>query len=410
MDGCVKLLREGMASRCSLRPWGRLVTWLSVGLLVACGGGHAQGPGGAFQFKPQVSVVTLHPQSVNLTRELPGRTSAFLVAEVRPQVSGIVKRRLFTEGALVKAGQPLYELDDAIYRAQYDSAQAALLKARATLDAAQLAAKRSAALVKVDAISAQDNENAIASLRQAEADVAAAQASVEGSAINLAYAHIAAPISGRIGKSAVTQGALVTANQTAPLATVQQLDPIYVDVNQSSGEWLQFQHEVGAGFVRSGEGGAAKILLEDGSVYAHEGKLQFADVTVEQSTGNFLLRVLVPNPDRLLMPGMYVRAVISEGVLPQGLLVPQQGVTHDALGRATALVVAPSGNVEQRVVKATRAVGNQWLVDAGLAAGDRVIVEGLQKVQPGMPVEAVEAPVSAQQTGGSDTRTALAAH
>ena len=408
MDGCVQLLRAGnIAPGRRLGALGRLATWLSLGLVAACGG-HAQGPGAAFQFKPQVSVVTLHPQSVNLTRELPGRTSAFLVAEVRPQVSGIVKRRLFTEGALVKAGQPLYELDDAIYRAQYNSAEAALLKARATLDAAQLAAKRSAALVKVDAISAQDNENAIASLRQAEADVAAAQATVEATGINVAYAHIGAPISGRIGKSAVTQGALVTANQTAPLATVQQLDPIYVDVNQSSSEWLQFQHEVGSGFVRSGEGAPAKILLEDGSLYAHEGKLQFADVTVEQSTGNFLLRVLVPNPDRLLMPGMYVRAVISEGVLPQGLLVPQQGVTHDAIGRATALVVASSGNVEQRVVQATRAVGNQWLVDSGLAAGDRVIIEGLQKVQPGMPVEAVEAPVSAQQPSASGTRTVAA--
>ncbi len=190
--------------------------------------------------------MTLRSEPVNLTRELPGRTSAYLVAEVRPQVSGIVKRRLFTEGALVKAGQPLYDLDDAVYRAQYDSAEAALLKARATLDAAQLAAKRSAELVKVDAISAQDNENAIASLRQAQADVAAAQAALEGNSINLAYAHIAAPISGRIGKSEVTQGALVTANQSAPLATVQQLDPIYVDVNQSSSEWLQFQHEVGS--------------------------------------------------------------------------------------------------------------------------------------------------------------------
>jgi membrane fusion protein, multidrug efflux system len=387
--------------------------WLSaIGVvassLVACGGSHAGAPPGAFQFKPQVTVVTLRVRSVNLTRELPGRTSAYLVAEVRPQVSGILKRRLFTEGAYVKAGQPLYEIDDAIYRAQYDSAQATLLKARATLDAAQLAAKRSAELVKVDAVSAQDNENAIASLRQAEADVAAAQASVESSSINLGYAHIASPISGRIGKSTVTVGALVTADQTNALATVTQLDPIYVDVNQSSSDWLQFQREVGAGFVRSGGGAPAKIVLEDGSVYGREGKLQFADVTVEETTGNFLLRVLVPNPDHLLMPGMYVRAEINEGVLPQGLLVPQQGITHDSLGRATALVVAANGTVEQRVVKATRAIGNEWLVDSGLTAGDRVIVEGLQKVQPGMPVDVVEAPMSAQQGGAAPTRTALA--
>jgi len=389
--------------------------WLSVvgaasGMLAACGGSHAAAPSGPFQFKPQVTVVTLRSQSVNLTRELPGRTAPYLVAEVRPQVSGIVKRRLFTEGAYVKAGQPLYEIDDAIYRAQLDSAQATLLKARATLEAARLAAKRSAELVKVDAVSAQDNDNAIAAERQAEADVAAAQAAVESGSINVAYAHIASPISGRIGKSTVTQGALVTANQEAALATVTKLDPIYVDVNQSSGEYLQFQREVGNGFVRSGQGAAAKILLEDGSSYGHEGKLQFADVTVEQSTGNFLLRVLVPNPDQLLMPGMYVRAVISEGVLPNGLLVPQQGVTHDPQGRATALIVATNGTVEQRVVRATRAIGNHWLVDAGLTAGDRVIVEGLQKVQPGMPVDAVEAPMSAQQSPAAATRTASIAN
>jgi membrane fusion protein, multidrug efflux system len=390
--------------------------WLSgvVGaassLLVACGGSHAGAPSGSFQFKPQVTVVTLRSQSVNLTRELPGRTAAFQVAEVRPQVNGIVKRRLFTEGAYVKAGQPLYQIDDAVYRAQYDSAQAALLKARATLEAARLAAKRSAELVKVDAVSAQDNDNAIAAERQAEADVAAAQAAVESSSINVDYARITAPISGRIGKSTVTQGALVTANQEAALATVTQLDPIYVDVNQSSGEWLQFQREVGSGFVRSGQGAPTKIELEDGSVYGHEGKLQFADVTVEQSTGNFLLRVLVPNPDQLLMPGMYVRAVISEGVLPHGLLVPQQGITHDPQGRATALVVATNGTVEQRVVKTTRSIGNQWLVDAGLTAGDRVIVEGLQKVQPGMPVDAVESPMSAQQAPAAAARTASLAN
>jgi membrane fusion protein (multidrug efflux system) len=389
--------------------------WLSTicvasSVLVACGGSRAAAPSGSFQFKPQVTVVTLRAQSVNLTRELPGRTAAFQVAEVRPQVSGIVKRRLFTEGAYVKAGQPLYELDDAIYRAQLDSARATLLKARATLDAAQLAAKRSADLVKVDAVSAQDNDNAIAAERQAEADVAAAQAAVESGSINVAYAHIASPIGGRIGKSTVTQGALVTANQEAALATVTQLDPIYVDVNQSSSEWLQFQREVGAGFVRSGQGALTKIVLEDGSVYGHAGKMQFADVTVEQSTGNFLLRVLVPNPDQLLMPGMYVRAVISEGVVPHGLLVPQQGITHDAQGQATALVVASNGTVEQRVVRATRSVGNQWLVDAGLTAGDRVIVEGLQKVQPGMPVDAVESPMSAQQAPAATTRTASLAN
>jgi membrane fusion protein (multidrug efflux system) len=358
-------------------------------LLAGCGGQGARPPGG---MTPQVSVVTLKPQSVTLTRELPGRVSAYLVAEVRPQVSGVVKRRLFTEGGTVKAGEPLYELDDAIYRAQYNSARATLQKTQATQEAARLTANRSADLVKIDAVSAQDNDNAIAALGQAQADVAAAQAALDSSAVNLAYAHIVSPISGRIGKSSVTQGALVTADQTTAMATVQQLDPVYVDVNQSSGEWLQLKQEIEAGRVQAGVADApTKIVLENGVTYAAEAKLQFTDVTVDPTTGNFLLRAIVANSSQVLMPGMYVRAIIGEGVMPQGLLAPQRAVTRDAKGGATALVVAQDGKVEARDVKVSRTIGDQWLVENGLAAGERVIVAGLQKVQPGMTVKAVEA-------------------
>jgi membrane fusion protein (multidrug efflux system) len=358
--------------------------------LCGCGGHSADAPQDA---RTQVSVVTLTAQPVTLTRTLPGRASAYLVAEVRPQVSGIVKKRRFTEGGNVKAGQVLFDLDDSLYRASYDSARANLRKAQATAEAARLAAKRSADLVRIDAVSVQDNEAAIAALGQADADVAAAQAAVATGEVNLAYAHIAAPISGRIGKSSVTAGALVTAGQAAALATIQQLDPLYVEVEQSSSEWLALKRLIDSGRVRSERAETpARILLEDGTRYAHEGKFQFADVTVEPTTGNFLLRAIVPNPDLVLLPGMYVRAELDEGRLPQGLLAPQQGITRDPKGAASALVVGKDGKVEARTVHVSRTIGDQWLVDDGLASGDRLIVEGLQKIQPGMPVEATERP------------------
>jgi membrane fusion protein, multidrug efflux system len=367
--------------------------------LAACGGGapHAAPSG---DFTPQVTVVTLKSQSVTLTRELPGRTNAFLVAEVRPQVSGIVKQRLFTEGAIVKAGQPLYELDDAIYRAQLESAQASLAKADATVEAAQLAADRSRELIKIDAVSRQDNDNAIAAFGQAKADVAAAKAAIANATVNLTYAHLVAPISGRIGKSAVTVGALVTANQAAAMATIQQLDPIYVDVNQASSEWLRLKQVIDSGRAQSGAADSpVTIVLADGRTYGQKGRLQFADVTVDPTTGDFLLRAIVPNPNGELLPGMYVRAVLDEGVLSQGVLAPEQGITRDPKGNASALVVNAQGKVEPREVKVSRNIGNQWLVDDGLASGDRLIVEGLQKVQPGMAVKAVEATVGSAESG-----------
>jgi len=362
----------------------------ALGALVSCGGGPPPGfpPGG---FKPQVTVVTLRAQTINLTREFAGRTAPFRVAEVRPQVNGIIRDRLFTEGGFVQAGQALYQIDDSLYRAQYESAQASLKKSQATLQAAKLAADRARALVRVDAVSAQDNENAIAAESQAEADLAAAQAALNSSSVTLGYARIAAPISGHIGKSSVTQGALVTANQDASLATIQQLDPIYVEVNQSSNDWLSLKQEIDSGRVRSdGAGTPAKIQLENGTTYGYEGKLQFADVTVDPSTGNFLLRVIVPNPKGVLLPGMYVRALLSEGQLSQGLLAPQQGITRDPKGNASALVVDAHDAVQARTVQVSRAIGDQWLVDSGLSAGDRLIVEGVQKAQPGMTVQPVE--------------------
>jgi len=360
-------------------------------LLTACGHG-GKPPGGFGDMTPQVTVVTLKEQPVTLRRELPGRTNAYLVAEVRPQVSGVLKKRLFEEGSLVKAGQPLYEIDDAIYRAQLESAQASLAKAEATVAAAQLAADRARELIKIDAVSRQEYDNAISASGQAIADVAAGKAAVANASVNLSYAHLTAPISGRIGKSSVTVGALVTANQTAAMATIQQLDPIYVDVNQASSEWLRLKQEIDSGRAQSGAADSpVTILLTDGRTYGEKGKLQFADITVDPTTGDFLLRAIVPNPNGELLPGMYVRALLDEGVLSKGVLAPQQGIARDVKGNATALVVNAQGKVETREVKVSRTVGDQWLVDEGLAGGDRVIVEGLQKVQPGVAVKAVEA-------------------
>ena len=340
---------------------------------------------------PAVTVVTLEPEPVELTRQLPGRTNAWLMAEVRPQVTGIVKERLFTEGGLVEAGQPLYQLDDASYRADYNSARASLARAEATLQVARLNAARAEELVKTNAVSRQEHENTIAALQQAEADIGVAKAAVASSRVELDYARITSPIAGRIGKSTVTQGALVTADQAQPLATVQQLNPIYVDLTQSSSELLQLRKAVGGGNVRDADGAPVTILLEDGTHYEHEGELSFTDVSVDPSTGSFSLRVVVPNPDHLLLPGMYVRAELRSAVLEDGLLVPQQGIAHDPRGNASAMVVAADGTVEQRQVEVSRTVGDKWLVSSGLSAGDRVIVEGLQKVQPGMPVEANDA-------------------
>jgi membrane fusion protein (multidrug efflux system) len=339
---------------------------------------------------PEVTVVTLKAQPVTLTRELPGRTNPFVVAEVRPQVTGIVKERLFTEGSRVKAGQPLYQLDDATYRADVNSAKALLARAQAAADIARFNADRAEQLIGSKAISEQDLINARALERQAEADVGVAEARVASVEVQLGYARITSPIDGRIGKSTVTRGALVTADQEAPLATVQQLDPIYVDLTRSANELLELRRKLASGAVRQTEGIPVTIILEDGTTYTHEGELAFTDVAVDPMTGSYALRVVVPNPDGLLMPGMYVRATVSNAVLDRGLLVPQQGVVRDAKGNASAMVVTADGTVQQRAVQVSRTIGDQWLVSSGLAEGDRVIIAGLQRIQPGIPVTAVE--------------------
>ena len=354
--------------------------------LAACSGTEAPPP----QAATPVTVVTLKSETVTLTRELPGRTSAFLIAEVRPQVSGIVGRRLFTEGGLVKAGQPLYQLDDATYRASAARARAQLARAEATLTAARLSARRSAELVKVDAISRQDNDNTQAAQKQAEAEVGAARAALDAANVTLGYARITAPISGQIGKSSVTQGALVTANQAVPLATVQQLDPINVDLTQSSSELLELRKGLATGTLGKADEMPVTILLEDGTAYSHQGKLAFSEVTVDPSTGSFALRVEVENPDHVLLPGMYVRAVLGSGVRQNAVLVPQQGIARDPKGNTTAMVVGKDGKAELRPVRVSQTIGNKWLVESGLKAGDKVIVEGLQKIQPGAAVQATE--------------------
>jgi len=338
----------------------------------------------------EVGVVTLKSQAVTLTRELPGRTTPFLVAEVRPQVTGIVKERLFTEGGLVRAGQPLYQIDDATYRADVASARAALARAEASRESSDLNARRSAELVKIEAVSRQDHENAMAAAKQAEADVALARAALQRAEINLGYAQIKSPISGRIGRSSVTAGALVTANQEGSLATVQQLDPVYVDVTQSSSELLELRKQVAAGRIKEARDIPVEIVLEDGTRHKQPGKLAFSEATVDPTTGSYTLRVLVRNPDTVLLPGIYVRAIIGSGVRQEAILVPQRGIARDPKGNTTAMLLNAEGNVEARPVKVSRTVGDQWLVEEGLAAGERVIVEGLQKIQPGKPARVAQ--------------------
>ena len=357
-------------------------------MLSACGKGDGQ-QGGEPPPAP-VTVVTLKSQPVVLTRELPGRAAASQEAEVRPQVTGIVQNLLFTEGGSVSAGQALYQLDQTAFRADANSAQAALVRAQAGLATARQTAARSGQLVKIDAISKQDNENAQAALRQAEADVRAAQASVQGASVPLGFSRVTAPISGRIGRSSVTRGALVTSAQAAPLATIQRLDPMYVELSQSSTELLKLRQEIDAGSAQSTTSVPVEIVLEDGTVYPHAGRLSFAEAMVDPATGAVALRVVVPNPDQLLLPGMFVRAKVANAERRDAILAPQQGITRDPKGNASAMVVDAEGKVAAREVKVSRAIGDKWLVESGLAAGDKLIVEGLQKIRPGAPVQATE--------------------
>lgn len=341
---------------------------------------------------PDVDVVVLHPQAVTLKTELPGRLAAHRIAEIRPQVSGVILRRLFEEGQMVKAGQQLYQIDPRPYQATLASAKASVERARATAFSAQQTVNRYRPLAKAFAVSKLDLDNATGALGQARADIASGQASVQSAEVNLAYTKMFAPISGRTGRTLVTEGALVTANQTDALVTVTELDPIYVDVTQPVGTMLRLKREYAAGQLRAAGDEAAEVhlVLDDGTPYAPSGRLLFSEVTVDPSTGSVTMRALFPNPDGLLMPGMFVRETIEEGVRPDGLLVPQRGVTHDAKGQARALVVGADGKVAVRDVKINRSVGEDWLIDSGLAAGDRVIVSGIQAAKPGQDVHAHE--------------------
>ncbi len=372
----------------------RLAALIGAALLTACSGQPAgaptqAAPGGQV---PEVTVVTVQPQRVVLTTELAGRTSAYQVAEVRPQVGGILKERLFREGSVVKAGAPLYRIDPASYEAEVERAQAALAKAEANVASTRLRAERYEELVTIDAVSKQARDDAAVALKQAVADVAAARAALQTARINLGYTTVSAPIGGQIGRSTLTPGALVTANQATALATIQQLDPIYVDVTQSSSELMRMRRDLASGVLRSAGADQARVRLhlEDGSPYGVEGRLQFSEVSVDPTSGSVTLRAVFPNPKQLLLPGMYVRAVLEEGVRDGAILVPQQAVTRDPRGNATALVVAADGTVQPRMLRTERTVGSAWLVTEGLTAGDRVIVEGLQKVRPGAPARAVE--------------------
>jgi len=338
----------------------------------------------------EVGVVEIAPSTQPIVTELPGRTNARMIAEIRPQIGGIIQERTFVEGALVKAGQTLYRIDPAMYEAAYASAQASLQKAEATYKSSKVKAERYTELVAINAVSKQDYDDMQATLKQSEADVALAKAALETARINLAYTRITAPISGRVETSVVTPGALVTANQAAALTTVQQLDPIYVDVTQSSSDLLRLKRELAKGNLKriSADEARIKVLLEDGSAYPHAGRLSFSGVTVNPTSGAVTLRAIVPNPEGLLMPGMYVRAQLEEAVDEAAILVPQQSVTRTAKGDALVLVVNAENKVEQRPVEVGRAIGAQWLVNAGLAAGDRVIVEGMQQIRVGDAVKA----------------------
>ncbi|MFU0909987.1 efflux RND transporter periplasmic adaptor subunit [Kluyvera intermedia] len=336
---------------------------------------------------PQVTVHVVNIAPLSITTELPGRTSAFRVAEVRPQVSGIILKRHFIEGSDVQAGESLYQIDPATYQAAYDSAKGDESKAQAAAAIAHLTVKRYVPLLGTKYISQQDYDQAVATARQADADVMAAKAAVESARINLAYTKVTSPITGRIGKSSVTEGALVTNGQSDAMATVQQLDPIYVDVTQSSSDFMRLKQE---SLQHGGEAKSVQLLMENGQAYSIKGTLQFSDVTVDESTGSITLRAIFPNPQHTLLPGMFVRARIDEGVNPNAMLVPQQGVTRTPRGEATVLLVNDKNQVEMRNVVASQAIGDQWLITSGLKSGDKVIVSGLQKVHPGATVKAEE--------------------
>jgi membrane fusion protein (multidrug efflux system) len=383
-----------------------LACLLAAGALAGCGQRQPAKPGAP----PQVSVITAQRDSVPVTVELPGRTSPYLVAQVRARVDGIVQQRVFQEGADVKADQPLYRIDPSPYQAQLHSVQAAQQKAEANLVATRAQAQRYQTLLAGNAVSKQEYDNAVAAEQQAAADLAGAKASVAVARLNLGYTNVAAPIAGRTSTSLVTQGAYVQASAATLLTTVQQIDPIYVDLNESSVAGLQLRRDVASGHVKTDELEQARVTLtlEDGSQYPLAGKLQFTGTTVDPGTGAVTLRALFPNPKSVLLPGMFVRARVQQGVDDQALLVPIRAVSHDQRGQATALVVGADNKVAQRTLQLQDMLGDAWVVTGGLHAGERVIVSGVQKVQPGMLVQAVDVAASPAALAQADTHSSTA--
>ncbi|GGJ12398.1 efflux RND transporter periplasmic adaptor subunit [Neoroseomonas lacus] len=385
----------------------RAAAVLTLLIVAACDGKPGAGAANAAPAAPpppQVSVVTLRQQAAPVTTVLPGRTAAYRVAEVRPQVGGVLRERLFTEGQEVTAGQPLFRIDPAPFQASLETAEAALARAQATAQSAEVTVNRYRPLVRARAVSQQDFDLAEAALHQAQADVSSAQASVDTARINLGYTVVNSPIDGRTGRSSVTVGALVTASQASALVTVTQLNPIYVDMTQPSAALLRQRRDIAEGVLRRdvADRAAAVLILEDGTEYAHRGEIQFSEVIVDQGTGSVTLRAVFPNPDGLLMPGMFVRARVEEGTIDQALLVPQQAVLRTPRGEPMAYVVNAQDVVEQRILKTSRAIGTNWLVTDGLAAGDRVVMEGVQRIRPGAKVAVTEAPPRPGQVAAAD--------
>jgi membrane fusion protein, multidrug efflux system len=364
-----------------------LLLFTTAGVLTSCS--KPQGPPPAMV--PEVATVTVTQQSILLTTELPGRTAPFRVAEIRPQVNGLILKRLFTEGTDVKEGQELYQIDPAPFQAALDNARAALGRAEANLPAIQSRVNRYKEALADKAVSQQDFDDASAALKQAEADINYYKAMLQTARINLNYARVVSPISGRIGSSTVTDGAIVTAYQPVALATVQQLDPIYVDVAQSATDLLRLKRRLEGGQLKHGGTNANKVrlILPDGSAYPMEGALQFQDISVDPTTGTVTLRMVFPNPNGMLLPGMFVRGIVQEGANDQAILVPQQAVAGDTKGNPVALIVDATGKVVQRQIVVDRAIGSQWLIASGLAPGDRVVAEGQQRARPGTPVKEV---------------------
>jgi len=363
--------------------------------ITACGAEKEQAQGQQTAPATEVGIIPIKTVRQELTTVLPGRSKAYLEAKVRPQVSGIILKRSFTEGGYVKQGQSLYQIDPATYKATVQSAEADVANAKASLASTTATYQRYQKLLKTDFVSKEDFDTAEAAYKQSKAAVLVAEAALNTAKINLDYTEVRAPISGRVGKSSVTPGALVTANQTTALATIQQLDPIKVDIVQSSTQMLQLKASLKAGKLKATDNAAVKLMLEDGSEYNHEGTLKFSEVSVDEATGSVTMRAEFPNPEGLLLPGMYVRAMLNTGIDPEAILVPQKAISRNTKGQAVAMVVNPQNQVEPRIVTTAEVIGNQWRITSGLKAGDKLIVEGLQRIRPGAPVTTKE--ISNQQ-------------